>query len=51
MSQWLDVDPLFDYICNCFLSYEAVGEQMKRWNGRDVTLAMEDLMVDGDDED
>ena len=35
LSEWLDVDPLFDYICNCFLSYEAVGEQMNRWNGRD----------------
>ena len=51
MSEWLDVDPLFDYMCNCFLSYEAVGEQMKRWTGEMVTLAMEDLMVDGDDED
>ena len=51
MSEWLDVDTLFDYMCNCFLSYEAVGEQMKQCTGEMVTLAMEDLMVDGDDED
>ena len=51
MSEWLDVDPLFDYMCNCSLSYAAVGEQMKQCTGEMATLATEDLMVDGDDED
>ena len=50
MNEWLDVDTLFDYMCNCFLSYEAVGEQMKQCTAK-MGFATEDLMVDGDDED